>query len=172
MLCARVCSASIHLGSASTYTYPHLPTPTYTYLQVLALHARGQLVRHAASDNPERLVPQGDWKELNFVFKGAHAVHACCTARALHARCTRAARALLAHCMRIACALHPHFNLLVGHAFTPRVRLPLPPALCALPGTWNPRAMELLPGTFKVVTSLPEASSMVLGATSISNRDS
>ena len=116
-----VCSASIHLGSASTYTklhlptpthtYPHLPTPTYTYLQVLALHARGQLVRNAASDNPERLVPQGDWKELNFVFKGAHAVHACCTSRALHARilharCTRAARALLAHCLRIACALH------------------------------------------------------------------
>ena len=29
--------------------------------------------------------------------------------------------------------------------------------------------MELLPGTFKVVTSLPEASSMVLGATTISN---
>ena len=122
---------------------------------MLALHARGQLVRNAASDNPERLVPQGDWKELNFVFKGVH-----CTA--LHARGTRAAR-----------ALNAHFNLLVGHAFTLRVRLPLPPpALCALPGTWNPRAMELLPATFKVVTSLPEASSMVLGATSISNRDS
>ena len=77
------------------------------------------------------------------------------------------------HTMRRAArALHPHFNLLVGHAFTLRARLPLPPALCALPGTWNPRALELLPGTFKVVTSLPEASSMVLGATSISNRDS
>ena len=61
---------------------------------MLALHARGQLVRHAASDNPERLVPQGDWKELNFVFKGAHA----CRARMRHL--ARAARALHAHCMR------------------------------------------------------------------------
>ena len=93
-MCARVCSASIHLGSASTYTYPHLPTPTYAYLQVLALHARGQLVRHAASDNPERLVPQGDWKELNLVFKGAHA----CRARLRHL--TRIACALHARCMR------------------------------------------------------------------------
>ena len=81
---------------------------------MLALHARGQLVRNAASDNPERLVPQGDWKELNFVFKGVH-----CTA--LHARGTRAAR-----------ALNAHFNLLVGHAFTLRVRLPLPPPPFAL----------------------------------------
>jgi hypothetical protein len=31
--------------------------------------------------------------------------------------------------------------------------------------------MELLPGTFKVVTSLPEASSMVLGAAKISSLD-
>jgi len=86
-----VCSASIHLGSASTYTYPHLPTPTYTYLQVLALHARGQLVRHAASDNPERLVPQGDWKELNFVFKGVHASRARMRhlTRIARARCIR-----------------------------------------------------------------------------------
>ena len=61
---------------------------------MLALHARGELVSNAASDNPERLVPQGDWKELNFVFKGVHA----CRARMLHL--TRAARALHAHCIR------------------------------------------------------------------------
>lgn len=35
-------------------------------------------------------------------------------------------------------------------------------------GNWVLLAMQLLPATFKIVTSLPEASSMVLGATKIS----
>ena len=85
--------------------------------QVLALHARGQLTRNSASDNPGRLVPQGDWKELNFIFKGVPM-----------------------HYMRAACALHvhrPHFIL--GHAYTLRMRLPPPPPS---PPLHPPRHME------------------------------
>ena len=123
-------------------------------------------MRNSASDNPGRLVPQGEWKELNFIFKGAH-VHCMCTACALHVHCMCTACALHVHRMRTACTLPA---LYLRAPYTLRMRLPLlPPPVCVLPGTWNPRAMELLPGTFKVVTSLPEASSMVLGATKISN---
>ena len=86
---------------------------------------------------------------------------------ALHVHCMCTACALRVHRMRTACTLPA---LYLRAPYTLRMRLPLlPPPVCVLPGTWNPRAMELLPGTFKVVTSLPEASSMVLGATKISN---